>query len=89
LKSAIFVLEHPTGEQRKWQLQNQDYPAIVDKECVYFGTGLEIYGAGWLFTRPAPEFGMTEGDASFITQDQPDDHGLSLTQIIRWELWSV
>jgi hypothetical protein len=26
LKSAIFVLEHPTGEQRKWQVQVPNCP---------------------------------------------------------------
>jgi hypothetical protein len=44
---------------------------------------------GWLYTRPAPDFGMLEADASFITQMSTCRDGWFMSQILRWELWSV
>jgi hypothetical protein len=90
LKSAVFVLEHPTGEQRKWQLRNPDYRIDVTKEALWFGTGLLVHAVGVVvFTRPAPEFGMTEVDANFVSLRPADNDGQSVALIDRWELWSV
>jgi hypothetical protein len=88
LKSAIFVLEHPTGEQRKWQLQKPSYRVRLDGKRVYFGKGLSVYAAGGVWIRSAPEFGMRE-DASFISLKPADGGGWSFACIDRWELWSV
>jgi hypothetical protein len=89
LKSAIFVLEHPTGEQRKWQVQVPNYDVILSEEGLELGAGLCIDTDGCLDICPAPEFGMTEVDSSFITLRPADDDGWSSIQILRWELWSV
>jgi hypothetical protein len=89
LKSAIFVLEHPTGEQRKWRLQNPNYPSRVDETFVWFGTGLFVYAVGGLLMRSAPEFGITEVDASFVSLKPAGDGGWFFARIDRWELWSV
>jgi hypothetical protein len=90
LKSALFVLDHPTFEQRKWQLQNPNYRAraFADK-CVCFGTGLMVTANGGLMIAPAPEFGMTEVDASFVSLRPASKDGRSFGRIVRWELWSV
>jgi hypothetical protein len=89
LKSAIFVLEHPTGEQRKWQVQVPNYDVILNGQDALLGAGLYIAASGWMSMGPAPEFGMTEVDASFITPRPAVDHGWSWAQIVHWELWSV
>jgi hypothetical protein len=89
LKSAIFVLEHPTGEQRKWQAQVPDYDVMLSEEGLELGAGLYFDPNGQLYTGPAPEFGMTEVDASFVTLKPPNDDGWPWAQIIHWELWSV
>jgi hypothetical protein len=89
LRSAIFVLEHPTGRQRKWQLRNPSYDATVDEECMWLGVGLLICAVGGLLIGSAPEFGMTEVDASFVSLKPCASDGWSLAGIDRWELWSV
>jgi hypothetical protein len=89
MKSAIFVLEHPTGEQRKWHLQNGNYEVMASEDDLWFGTGFCIDNAGFLHSGRAPEFGMTEVDASFICLEGADDDGWAATQIDHWELWSV
>jgi hypothetical protein len=89
LKSAIYMLEHPTGEQRKWQLQNPNYAITVTERRLLFGAGFWVSANGWLYSGRAPEFGLTEVDASFICLRPTDNRGWSRTQIIRWELWSV
>jgi hypothetical protein len=89
LRSAIFVLEHPTGLQRKWQLQNPDYVIAVIDGCLRFGTGFCVHASGWLYSRGAPEFGMTEEEASVISLRQAGHDGWSFAQIDHWELWRV
>jgi hypothetical protein len=92
LKSAIVVFEHPTGEQRKWQVQVPNYHVMLSEgglELGGRGAGLCIAASGYLSTCPAPQFGVTEADASFITPRPADNHGWSWTEIRRWELWSV
>jgi hypothetical protein len=89
LKSAIFVLEHPTDEQRKWQLQNRYYGVAVSEGVMCFGTGLLVDAVGFLHSGRSPEFGMTEVDASCLSLEPAGDDGWSSAQIGRWELWSV
>jgi hypothetical protein len=89
LKSSVFILEHPTGEQRKWQLQNANYEVTVREGFWWFGTGFCVGAFGDMGSRCAPEFGRTEDDARFICLDPIDEHGWASTQIISWELWSV
>jgi hypothetical protein len=76
LQSAIFVLEHATGEQRKWQLQDPNYCVAVWNEYMAFGTGLSVCDLGYLWSRSAPEFGMTDADASFISLKRIGTGGL-------------
>jgi hypothetical protein len=89
LKSVIFVLEHPTGEQRKWQLRDPDYDITMREGCLWYGDGFCVHPFGFLRSGPAPEFGMTEVEASFVTLKPADSDGWSLAQTDRWELWSV
>jgi hypothetical protein len=89
LKSVIFVLEHPTGEQRKWQLQNPLYGVTMGEEYLLFATGLWIESCGLLLGGCAPQFGMTEVDASFITMMPPGQGGFSSARMSRWEVWSL
>jgi hypothetical protein len=89
LESAIFILEHPTGEQRKWQVQDPSYDVMLSKDGLDLGAGLCINTSGWLCIGHAPEFGMTEEDASLISLKPADDDGRSCAVIVRWELWSV
>jgi hypothetical protein len=89
LMSAIFVLEHPTDEQRKWQLQNPNYDVAVSSWSLRFGRGMEIHRVGAVLTKPAPEFGMAWTDAIFVSLQPAGDGGWSSAQIGRWELWSV
>jgi hypothetical protein len=37
LKSAIFVLEHPTGEQREWQVRVPNYDVMLSEEALKIG----------------------------------------------------
>jgi hypothetical protein len=60
LNSTIFVLEHPTGEQRKWELRNIYYTIRLNERFLWFGTGLGVSAIGFLHTGSAPEFGRTE-----------------------------
>jgi hypothetical protein len=46
LKSAIFVLEHPTGEQRKWQAQVPNYDVMLNEEGLELGAGLCVDTSG-------------------------------------------
>jgi hypothetical protein len=89
LQSAIFVLEHPTGEQRKWQHRDPNHVVGEVQGFLLFGEGFWVNAGGFLLSGPAPDFGMTEVDASFITLRPPNDHGWSWAQILHWELWSV
>jgi hypothetical protein len=90
LKSAILVLEHPTGEQRKWQVQVPSYDVMLREEGLGpGGAGFGINTGGYLFMGRAPEFGMTEVDASFINLKRPNDDGWPWAEILHWELWSV
>jgi hypothetical protein len=89
LRSAIFVLEHPTGVQRKWQLQDPNYTVTMSERFLWFGAGFCVDFWGYLHCGCALEFGMREADASFISLKPSGNGGWSLTQIIRWELWSV
>jgi hypothetical protein len=89
LKSAIFVLEHPTGEQRKWQLQDANYDVSLSEEFLDVGVGFSVDSLGWLYCGQAPEFGMMEEDASFISVRPAGHEEWLLAQIDRWELWSV
>jgi hypothetical protein len=89
LKSAIFVLEHPTGGQRKWQLQSPNCEIDASDEFLQFGTGLSLHSGGTLCIECAPEFGMTQEDASFISLEPAGDDGLSISVVRRWELWGV
>jgi hypothetical protein len=89
LRSAVFVLEHPAGEQRKWQLQDADYEVTVSREDLSFGAGFGVDVFGYLDIGSAREFDMTEVDASFICLRLADKHGWCYTQIICWELLSV
>jgi hypothetical protein len=88
LKSSIFVLEHPTGEQRKWRVR---IPCAfgLNEEFLWFGPGFGVDASGHLHCGPTPEFGMTEGDVSFLCLDRPIRDGWSRTQVDRWELWVV
>jgi hypothetical protein len=85
----LFVLEHPTGERRKWGLQDADYELTVSGDDLSFGAGFSVDVFGYLDIGPAPEFKMTEVDASFICLRLAGKHGWCYTQIISWELWSV
>jgi hypothetical protein len=87
-KSSIFVLEHPTGEQRRWRIRT---PGAVGLNEMYlwFGSGFGVDACGHLQCGPTPEFGMTEGDVSFLCLDRPIRDGWSYTQVDRWELWVV
>jgi hypothetical protein len=89
LKSAIFVLEHPAGEQRKWQATDPTHAVPVGEKFFWFASGLCVGALGYLYARAAPEFRITAVDASFITMKQGGKDGWSMTQILRWELWSV
>jgi hypothetical protein len=62
---------------------------MLSEGILVLGAGLCTDSGGWLYIGPAPEFGMTEVEASFITLRPADDHGRSWTQILYWELWSV
>jgi hypothetical protein len=89
LKSAIFVLEHPTGQQRKWRLQNPHCAIGVTERFLCVGAGFCVGAVGFLYVGRAREFGMTEVDASFIGL-APAVRGVwSAAQNDRWELWSV
>jgi hypothetical protein len=89
LRSAICVLEHPTGEQRKWQLQNPNCIITVSERFVWFGAGFCVDAFGYLHCGLAAEFGMTEADTGFVSLKPVGNDGWSLTPILRWELWSV
>jgi hypothetical protein len=89
LKSTIFVLEHPTEEQRKWQLQDPNYDVLVNERWLRFGAGFCVDAVGCLHIGRAPEFGMTELDASFICLKPTGQSEWSHTEVICWELWSV
>jgi hypothetical protein len=67
LRSAIFVVEHPTGGQRNWQPQDANYAITVCKKDLWVGTGFCVDASGFVLAGRAPEFGMGEVDASFIT----------------------
>jgi hypothetical protein len=84
LKSAIFVFEHPTGEQRKWQLQNPNCEIDVNDEFLWFGEGLLI-GTDW----KRADFGMTELDAGFISLQPAGNDGWSAARMLRMEPWGV
>jgi hypothetical protein len=87
--SAIFVLEHPTGEQRRWQLQEPNCEITVNEEFLWFGAGLLVHAVGCLFNGRAPEFGMTEVDAGFVSLKWAWHEGRFMSRILRWEVWSV
>jgi hypothetical protein len=73
LEGAIFALEHSTGKQRKWQLQNANYVTGVNEEFLWFGTGFFANSLGCLLCRYAPEFAMRDADVGFINV-QPAVH---------------
>jgi hypothetical protein len=70
-------------------LQDPNCEVAVSEEFMRFGTGLVVGAVEYLFTRPAPEFGMTEEDASFVSLKPADGGGWSFACLDRWELWSV
>jgi hypothetical protein len=54
LKSAMIVLEHPTSEQRKWQLQDPNCEVTVNEGPLGFGVGFCVNAAGYLCIGPHP-----------------------------------
>jgi hypothetical protein len=89
VQSAVFVLEHPTEEQRKWQLQNPNYDLTVRGAFLWFRADFCVHVAGFMHARDAPESGMSTVYTRFMSLKPPGPSGWSLAQIERWELWRV
>jgi hypothetical protein len=89
LKSAIFVLEHPTGKQQKWQLRDPNCAIVVTERFLRIGPGFSVDALAYLSCHRAPEFEMTDVDAGFISLRSTRRNGWSIDQILRWELWGV
>jgi hypothetical protein len=90
MSSTYFVLQHPSGETRKWTKTGADARSATAKTpCPFmcFGAGrLVIYTMGIIATSAGEE--LSEEDAVFLRGG--GQHGYATeARILRWEFWHV
>jgi hypothetical protein len=92
LKTCFFVLEHPTGQQRKWQLQIAQLAFRLDPPRrgggVRVGSDVLLSDEGYLCCRAGRGLLLT-GDDTLLVCVQDTVPGREETQVTRWEAWEL
>jgi hypothetical protein len=89
MSSTYFVLQHPSGETRKWTKSGPDarYAEGGSKGFMCFGDGrLMISEGGWIGTEAGEE--LSEEDAVFICGGGQYGDAM-VAGITQWEFWRV
>jgi hypothetical protein len=88
LSSTYFVLEHPSGETRKWTVTGPNARYATARGPVPFMCfgGLILCAAGVIATLPGTE--LSEEDAVFI-RGGGQVGGAPGARIMRWEFWHL
>jgi hypothetical protein len=88
LSSTYFVLEHPSGETRKWTKTGEDARYATAREPVPFigFGGLIICARGVILASAGAE--LSEEDAVFICGGT-QTRGAIMAEILRWEFWHL
>jgi hypothetical protein len=87
MSSTYFVLEHPSGETRKWTKtgSNARFAAAGRIPFMCFGKGrLVVFEPGYIRTSAGEE--LSEEDAVFICGGGQAGHA-TMAFIVRWEFW--
>jgi hypothetical protein len=89
LKTTVFVLEHPSGEQRFWTIRDPANGFGLDPLCVSFGDAFAVTWSGYLLCAARPSMSFTAYDAQFMCAGGREQDGVWRAGITRWEFWGV
>jgi hypothetical protein len=89
LTTAMFVLEHPSGEQRLWRSRGPLNAFVPDPTFVSFDDAVVVMSSGHLGCRARPSMGLTTEDARFVCSGGIERAGHCMAGVLRWEYWRV
>jgi hypothetical protein len=90
LRTAVFVLEHPSGEQRVWRIRDPADAFRLTADVIGFGGAVLITYMGGVCCRARPSMSLTAEDARFMSAGGRFEQRFDwLTRALRWEFWDV